>query len=233
MGIFDFLGKKNNSKKNFTPEDIIAFAKDLENRNKTHWSSDDNGVARDFPQLKENALLDFIDDPENWEIAFAINLTEAQRMQIMKTGKTNVEVGMMSLNIGMIPLPIILFRLNGDKKLSFACIASYDMLNDNPELHGLNYFDIFLSQEKIKLYVMFEGERGIILQVTNRLKLSPLSFQVKVTANQTISELNNSNGNTHNVFFAKQDLRNMILRRNLGENKTMGEILWDKYESGE
>jgi hypothetical protein len=221
MGLFDLFGKK------VTPQKMIECAKDLGNRNRTNWSEENNGIARDFPQCNDC-------DAKNWEIAFAINLNEEQSMQIRKTEKTNIEVGMMAMNMAEIFLPVILFRLNGDKSLSFACVAAYDMLSGSSVLCELDYFDILLSQEKIDLYVLFQGERGITLSITNRIKSSPQSLQIKDSVTRIINNLPRKNGHydTSHVTDARLRLDMAVYGETMFSDKSYGEIFWEKYESG-
>jgi hypothetical protein len=222
MGLFDLFSKK------VTPQEMIEAAKDLENRNRTYCSSENHGVARDFPQCNDS-------DAKNWEIAFVINLNGEQSTQIKKTEKIYVEVGMMAMTIEEIFLPVILFRFNDDKSLSFACITAYDMLSGNSVLCGLNYFDILLSQEKINLHFIFQGGGGSSLSVTNRIKLSPQSFQMKDSVNQIINSLPKKNGHydTFRVANARLRLEMIMYGKTRSSDKSYGEIFWERYENEE
>lgn len=226
MALFGLFGNKNT--KSVTPQEMIECAKDLENCNRTIWSDGMNGEARDFPQCNDR-------DAKGWEIAFVINLNKEQSIQIKRMAQITVEVGMMAMNVDEVVLPVILFKLNGDESLSFACITRYDMLSESPVLHSLNYFDILLSQEKIKLSVMFQGEQGSTLSVTNRIKLSPYSFQIKDNVNRVINSLPRKNGqyDTMRVWDARFKLEMAIKNKMISSNdKSYGELFWEKYESG-
>jgi hypothetical protein len=219
MGLFDLFSKK------VTPQKMIKAAKDLENRNRTNWSGY-NGIARDFPQCNDS-------DAKNWEIAFVINLNEEQSMQIKETEETYVQVGMVVMNVKEILFPVILFRFNSYRSLSFACITAYDMLSGNSALCGLNYFDILFSQEKINLHLMFQGERGITLFVMNRIKLSPQCSLVKDGITRIINSLPRKNGHydTSRVEDARLTLDVMINRRMMFSDNSYGEFFWWEYET--
>jgi hypothetical protein len=217
-----FFSKKKASAK---PQEMMAKAKRLEELAR---SCEDSG-ALDFFICKDEAATD-------WEIALAIRVSEEQQDLFLKSRETMVSIGMMALTVQDILLPIFLVRLNDDKRLSFACLARYDLVGkgSGDVLESLDYFDILSKQERLSLYFSLPNGGSTVLSPTNQLKRSPYLTQIASQIDELLAALVRKRDNNFAISSARLSLESMAMQKNweTGKEQSFGDLMWERYEKG-
>lgn len=212
-------------KKTATAEEMFEAARRIEDS------------ARDLMKTAcvEGELIDILlcKDKVNkvYEIAFLGNLTKTQ-FELLKKAEPNFNftTGFMTLYIDKILKPIVLFRINDEPKLSFACLLRYYIVGkySNPALESLDYFEIFKNQEKFKLY-LYPPEKGRFNpEIKNRLGYGPHLIQVREEARKAIETA----GKNSTVFTESDFTFSTMMQGEIMEtDKMYGELLWKKYNN--
>lgn len=201
-----------------TPQEMMNKAKALED---TAAQGVSYGDMMDFPVCTDGA-------GKSWEISFVINLNAEQTALVKGTPSSQAAVSMVALNAGRVVVPIIMLKLNNDSRLAFACATRYGVIGKGTaELASLDYFSILMAQEKLNVFVRFEGERGIVMPITNRLRLSPALAQIKEQADTTVATLLKESPFLFDISDAIRSVKNMVKSQSPG--KGFGQFIWEKY----